>query len=94
MRNLQRIGQEVIALCSRGEKEALQAVENHLEKGDVIEYLIHKYHLDIKVEAIKELDKKLNTYADYVIGNEDRKYGIISEDQGLLLILSLLFEIL
>lgn len=94
MKDIQRIGQEVIALCSSGEKEAIQVVENHLEKGDVIEYLTCKYQLDIKVEAIREVDKKLNTYADYVIGNEDRKYGIISEEQGLLLILSLLFEIL
>ncbi len=45
-------------------------------------------------DYIQGLDNYFAGYAGYVEGNTDRKYGICGEDNGLSLILALVFDLL
>lgn len=97
-RSLKGIGlfqMNVAHLISIGKKESIENVENHMDSGDLIEYIFQKYKFDFSgfdvdtYDAVA-LNKFFQDKSGYAQGKEDRKYGIDGEDNGLLLILSLI----
>ena len=87
---------EIIHLISSGAKETITNIENHFEQNDLVEYLNQKYDNDFYVKFDNstydnaQINKYFATYTGYIEGNERRKYGIINEEDGLLLILALI----
>lgn len=89
---------EVIHLISLGESESIQEIERHIEKNDLIEFLNQKYDqfffvkFDNSTYDNKALNKYFSNYSGYIEGNEGRKYGIMNDKDGLLLILALICD--
>ncbi len=89
---------EIIGLVSSGEKESLSVVEEHFRRNDLVDYIFDKYKnkfstaFDNSIYDNAAINKYFSEYAGYIQGNEDRKYGIANEDDGLLLIVSLIFD--
>ena len=89
---------EVMHLISSGKKETLATVEEHFEKKDIVEYLSSKYKdeffivFDNSIYDNEQINLYFFNYVGYIEGNERRKYGIMNEDDGLLLIVSLLTD--
>lgn len=97
-RSLKGIGlfqMNVAHLISIGKKESIENVENHMDSGDLIEYISQRYEkhffgFDVSAYDTIALNKPFQDLGDYVRGNEFRKFGIEGEDDGLLLILALI----
>lgn len=91
---------EVLHLISIGEKETFKEIEKHFEECDTIEYIYNKYknefsvHFDNQIYNNAALNKYFFNYTSYVEGNERRKYKLANEDDGLLLIIALVFDAL
>lgn len=89
---------EILHLISVGKKETLKDIESHLDTADLIEYLSQKYDEEFSIKFDNtnydnsEINKYFTNYSGYIEGNEDRKYRILNQDDGLLLILALLTD--
>lgn len=87
---------EVCTLISAGYKESIDEIELHLDNKDLVEYICHKYtnqmHFDFSSSTydVEALNAFFSQYSSYVYGNEQSKFGIINNDDGLLLLLTLL----
>lgn len=94
MISIRCFAQELVMLCASGEKESITIVEEHIDRGDVVQYISEKYKLEKSIQTIAKLDKQLASFSGYVQVNKESNYGITSEDAGLLLIVSLLLDLL
>ena len=89
---------EVLHLISRGNKETIEHIEKSLDNGNLIEYIFNKYRddffvlFDNGVYDNEALNLYFQNYSGYIQGNESRKYGIMNETDGLLLILALISD--
>lgn len=98
LRGIGLFAMEVLHLISKGEKETLEDIKKHFEDEDLVDYLYTKYKNNFSVQFDNSIynnsviNKYFANYTGYIDGNEERKYGILHEDQGLLLILSLLMD--
>ena len=99
--NLKGIGlfqMQILHLISIGKKENLETIEQHMYDGDLIEYIFNKYSDDFYVPFDNNIydNKTLNSffqkYVGGIEGNEDRKYGIMNNEDGLLIILAFIGE--
>lgn len=87
-------------LISIGKIETFYEIETHISNGDLIDYLAQKYKgslLDPQIELdeyAKPLNKYFSDYDGYIQGNEARKYGIMNTDDGFLLLLALISDII
>lgn len=88
----------VIHLISIGKKESIKEIEEHFASSDLIDYLYLKYQSDFldKFDNSCYNNVSLNAYFEqfhgYIESNEQRKYGIMNNDDGLLLILALISD--
>ncbi len=89
---------EILHLISCGHKESIQTVEEHFDKSDLVEYLYNKYIdnffvvFDNGIYDNLLINKYFHSYSGNIVGQERCKYGIMSEDDGLLLILAVLTD--
>lgn len=89
---------EILHLISLGKKESVEIIEEHIHKGDLIEYIFNKYQdefsiaFDNEVYDNEALNLYFKNYSGYIQGNESGKYGIMNEDDGLLLIPALISD--
>lgn len=89
---------EVLHLISIGKKESIETIEKHIDEGNLIEYIFNKYRDEFSIVFNNEtydneaLNLFFQNYSGYVQGNESRKYGIMNETDGLLLILALISD--
>ena len=96
---LQLFGLEIIALISQGKMETIEEIENHIDKCDLVQYIRDKYHDDMfntfEDDCQYNLDdwnKAFSGYSGYIQGNERRKYGICNDNEGLLLVVALVLD--
>jgi hypothetical protein len=97
---LQLFGFELIALISAGEKETIDDVEKQIADNNIVYYIREKYR-DKMFNTFEDncpynLDDWNKAFADFsgwVEGNESRKFGIVNNDEGLLLLLALALEL-
>ncbi len=88
----------ILHLVSIGKKESIADIEAHLESKDLVEYLYSKYKADFSISfdnsnySNETLNSYFGQYSGYIEGNEDRKYGIVQDDDGLLLVLAIISE--
>ncbi len=89
---------QVLHLISIGKKEFIEDIEKNMENGNLIEYIVNKYQdnsivsLNNGTYNYEELNLYFQNYSGYIQGNESRKYGIMNETDGLLLILALISD--
>lgn len=89
---------EIIHLISIGICEDFHDIENRFKENNLVEYLGEKYDeyfylkFDNSTYDNKQINKYFNNYSGYIEGNESRKYGIMNDKDGLLLILALIFD--
>lgn len=90
--------ENIVHLISIGKSETITDIEQHFEDKDVVEYLYHKYaenfftQFDNTTYSNENINNYYYNYFGYINGNESRKYGIMKENDGLLLIISLLMD--
>ncbi|NRT34535.1 hypothetical protein BJV38_002878 [Clostridium beijerinckii] len=96
------LGMEIIALISQGKKETLSKIKDEINNGDVARYIGKKYEpymTNILIDGktpynLDEWKKEFNKFAGVFDDRESRKFGIVNEDDGLLLILGIILEML
>lgn len=101
MDRIQLFALEMIALVSSGQKETISDIEKHMCDGDLVQYIRDKYNDNLtnkfdddNIYNIKAWNEAFTNYYGYVQGNENRKWGIVNEDDGLLLVIALTVEIM
>lgn len=97
---LELFGYEIIALISRGHKETIATIEKQMESENIIQYIRDKYDGELfntfSDEAPYNYDdwnKAFAKYSGWIEGQERRKYGVEDEEDGLLLLLALVLEL-
>ena len=89
---------EIISLLAYGKTESVFVIEQHFDKGDVVEYIYYKYRdyftsrFDDDTYDSKAINKYFSEYSGNIQGNELKKCKIMNKSNGLLLILSLLMD--
>lgn len=89
---------EILQLVSIGKQESIEAVEKAIDDGNLIEYIYDKYRseffvlFDNVIYDNEALNAYFQNYSGYIGGNEARKYGIMNDNDGLLLILALISD--
>lgn len=94
-------GYDLCCLISQGKAETIQAVEEHIQQGNLVEYICNRYKDNMAITIgpncpydIKSWEDAYSSYDGRIQGNERRKFGILNEQDGLLLVISLTFDIL
>lgn len=89
---------EIIHLISIGKNENNKEIEAHFISNDLVEYLGQKYDefffikFDNKIYDNEELNKYFSRYSGVIEGREGKEYGIMKDDDGLLLVLALIAD--
>ena len=93
--------QEVLAQISAGKKETVSKIIEELEKKNVVHYLYSKYKDEWALSldgdspySVDDWEEKYYQYSYISMDDARRKWGIQNEDDGLLLLVSLTFEVL
>ena len=93
--------QGVISLISMGKTETIRKIVEEMEKKNVVCYLYNKYRdcfaIPFGGSSPYNVDAWEEKYYDYSYITENdarRKWGIVNENDGLLLLVSLTFEAL
>ena len=97
---LELLGFEIIDLVSCGYKEAISEIENQIENENIVQYIREKYKDNLSNTFSDNMpynyadwNKALAKYSGWIRGRERRKYGIENEDDGLLLLLAFVLEL-
>lgn len=92
---------DIIALIADGEKESIKDIEKEIKDNKIINYICNKYSNKMMLVLdenfpydIEAWNQELLNYTSWVEGNESRKFGIIKKDDGLLLLLGLILDLL
>ena len=93
--------QEIITQISLGHKETITKIVEEMDRKHVVRYLYEKYKndwfLSLDDRCPYNVDDWEEIYSQYAyISSNDarRKWGIVNEEDGLLLLVSLTFEAL
>lgn len=94
---LDNLGFRIISLISCGITEDVIEVEREMSNGTLVTYLNEKYkeelRHDFKGYDIEELNKHFQSLSHLATPNEARrKFGIVNENDGLLLTLAIILE--
>lgn len=98
LRGIGLLSLEIMHLISIGKKETFEEIEKHFEEKDLVEYLYEKYRDEFVISFDSGIynNESINTYfynySGYIEDNELRKYRIVGEENGLLLILALVAD--
>lgn len=90
---------EIIHLISIGKTVSIEIIEKCIDQGNVIEYITSEFseHFTVSFDGSLYDNQQLNaffhSYSGAVNDNESRKLGVIGNDQGLLVLLALIAEI-
>lgn len=97
---LELLGLEIIDLVSCGYKETILEVETQIENENILQYIREKYKDNLSNTFSDNLpynyddwNKALAKYSGWIRGQERRKYGIENDNDGLLLLLALILEL-
>jgi hypothetical protein len=97
---IEMLGYEIVHLISVGKAEKVDTILEKMSEGELIEYLITKYTDEFFAVGpdcpynLDDWEKILDAYSYLSFGHDvRRKMGIINEEQGLLMLLSLILEI-
>ena len=97
---LELLGFEIIDLVSCGYKETISEIENQIESESIVQYIREKYKDNLSNTFSDNMpynyadwNKALAKYSGWIRGRERRKYGIENDDDGLLLLLAFILEL-
>lgn len=90
---------ELVHLVSLGKQEIFDTIEEHISKGNIVEYIYEKYKNDFSIPFssdspydISAINKYYNNFDGVINGEERRKYGIEKQTDGLLLLIAVLMD--
>jgi hypothetical protein len=89
---------EVTTLISSGKFVTIAEIEKHIDDEDVVEFISEKFKESLSINFLngiydtRALNKYFGNYSGYINGNESRKYGIVNENDGLLLLVALVSD--
>lgn len=89
---------QILHLISIGANESFESIEKNIDENTLIEYIYNKYQdefsipFDNSLYDNETLNQYFHDYTGYIQGNESRKYGIMNESDGLLLVLALISD--
>lgn len=93
--------QGVISIISMGKTETIKKIVEEMEKKNVVSYLYNKYkdYFSIQFDGnspynVDAWEEKFSDYSYITENDARRKWGIVNENDGLLLLVSLTFEAL
>ena len=99
---IEMLGYDIIHLISAGYKENFNDIINQLDKGSLMTYLYNKYKGELAILTLdssspydyNEWEKVLDEFS-YMEFHHDavRKMGIVNEDDGLLVLLSIILDL-
>ena len=89
---LQLFGLEIIALISQGKSEMIEQVEQYIREK-YKDNMFNTFDDDCPYN-LEDWNQAFAVYSGYIQGNERRKFGICNDNEGLLLIVALILEIL
>ncbi len=97
---LQMLGYDIIHTISVGKKEDVDELIKYMQDGKVIRYLMEKYKEEFFIineqcpYGIDDWEKLFQEYS-YIERHHDviRKMGILHEDEGLLMLLSIILDL-
>ena len=97
---LELLGFEIIDLVSCGYKETISEIETQIKNENILQYIREKYKDNLSNTFSDNMpynyadwNKALAKYSVWIRGQERRKYGIENEDDGLLLLLAFILEL-
>ncbi len=93
--SLKKLGKIIIYLISEHEMVPVMKISEKINKKQLISYLEERYEISKLFSILDykdELDEYFFNYAGISEDDADRKYGIIDSNDGLLLVLALIFE--
>ena len=97
---LELLGFEIIDLVSCGYKETISEIENQIESESIVQYIREKYKDNLSNTFSDNMpynyadwNKALAKYSGWIRGRERRKYSIENEDDGLLILLAFILEL-
>ncbi len=99
---LEMLGYDIIHLISHGYKENFDTIIEKLEQGSLLEYLLDKYSEELCFISFdtnspydpNEWEKVLDEYSYIEFHhNAERKMGIENKEDGLLVLLNIILEI-
>ena len=83
---LQLFGLEIIALISQGKSETIEQIEQHIDAGNLIQYIREKYKDNMFNTFDDDCPYNLEAwnqafagYSEYIQGNERSKFGIYND---------------
>ena len=83
---LQLFGLEIIALISQGKSETIEQIEQHIDAGNLIQYIREKYKDnmfntfdDDCPYNLEDWNQAFAGYSEYIQGNERSKFGIYND---------------
>lgn len=88
----------ILHLISLGKRETFGEIENNMKNGCIVEYICEKYKEYIVIPFNNSVydNNTLNLFfqdnVGCIEGNETKKYGIMNENDGLLLIPALISD--
>lgn len=92
---------DLIHIISTGATETITRVEEEIDKQNIINYIFKKYadrvsmtYDDSCMYDLEAWNKELSDFSEWVKGNEARKFRITGENNGLLLLVDLIVELL
>ena len=97
---LEMLGYDIVHTISAGKKEDVDGLIKYMEEGKVVSYLMEKYKDDFFLVHdqcpynIDDWEKLFQEYS-YIDRHHDviRKMGILHEDEGLLMMISVILDL-
>ena len=92
---------DLISIISSGATETIEKVENEISKENITNYIFGRYadrvsmpYDENSMYDLEAWNKALADFSGWVEGNESRKFGITGDNDGLLLLVALIVELL
>jgi hypothetical protein len=91
-RLISKFGLDIVDLISKGKKETVSIIEEKIDDGNLIDFLSNQYNLNFSYDE-RDAEKLKKTFdLAYTHGDSERKFMINNPDDGLLLVIAIIFN--
>lgn len=101
LHGLKAFGFDIISIIADGKKETIAKIEEEISNSNIVNYIYSKYSdsmmLTLDENSPYDIDNwnmQISDYSGWVEGNESGKFGIVKDNDGLLLLLGLVMDML
>lgn len=101
IKGIRMFTRNVIRLISLGREESVSDIKNHIDNDDVADYILKKYSADLAVCPdevsfnMQGINAFFNSFSDrFDCGETEGKLAVAGDNNGLLVLLSLVAELI